>query len=96
MAKIVTCYFSLTSGLQGCYMPDAHWGAFAVTRRKDLIGAVHDTLNILLDQEGDRPVARCLREVNWTKLWSQPSAMERPAFTSALPQVSTTCSNFTA
>jgi len=71
MTKTATCYFSLTSGLQGCYMPDAHWGAFAVTRRKDLINAVRDTLNMLLDQESDRPVARCLREVDWTKLWSQ-------------------------
>lgn len=71
MAKTATCYFSLTSGLQGCYMPDAHWGAFAVTRRKDLIGAVRNTLGMVLDQEGDWPVARCMRDVNWIKLWAQ-------------------------
>lgn len=71
MVKSQICYFSLTSGLQGCYMPDAHWGAFAVSRRKDLIGAVRDTLDMLLDQEGDRAVASCMREINWTRLWSQ-------------------------
>jgi len=71
MPKAATCYFSLTSGLQGCYMPDAHWGSFAVCRRKDLISAVRGTLDTLLDQEGDRAVASCMREVNWIRLWSQ-------------------------
>ena len=71
MSKATTCYFTLTSGLQGCYMPDSHWGPHAVSRRKDLIAAVRDTLEMLLDQEGDRAVSSCMREVNWTKLWSQ-------------------------
>lgn len=52
-------------------MPDAHWGVYAVCRRKDLIGTVRDTLNMILDQEGDRAVSRCMKEVNWTRLWSQ-------------------------
>jgi hypothetical protein len=71
MAKTQICYFSLTSSLQGCYMPDAHWGAYAVSRRKDLIGAVRDTLNMILDQEGDRAVSSAMRDVNWRSLWSQ-------------------------
>lgn len=71
MAKAATCYFNLTFGLQGCYMPDSSYGPHAVSRRKDLIGAVRDTLEMLLDQEDDWSVARCMRDVNWTKLWSQ-------------------------
>jgi hypothetical protein len=71
MAKAATCYFTLTYGLQGCYMPDSHFGPHAVSRRKDLVSAVRDTLAMLLDQEGDRPVSRCMREVNWRRLWSQ-------------------------
>ena len=70
MAKPATCYFTLTYGLQGCYMPDSHWGPHAVTRRKDLIGAVRATLDTLLYQEGDRSVAGCMRQVDWKRLWS--------------------------
>jgi hypothetical protein len=36
--------FTLTYGLQGCYMPDSHLGPYCVTRRKDLIEAVRDAL----------------------------------------------------
>jgi len=71
MAKPATCYFTLTYGLQGCYMPDGHSGPYAVTRRKDLIAAVRATLNMLLDQEEDRAVEGCMRQINWTRLWSQ-------------------------
>ena len=65
MAKAATCYFTLTYGLQGCYMPDSHWGPHAVCRRKDLIAAVRDTLEML-----DAPKS-ALRQVNWTRLWAQ-------------------------
>jgi hypothetical protein len=71
MTKAATCYFTLTYGLQGCYMPDGSSGPYAVSRRKDLISAVRDTLEMLLDQEGDRSVAGCMRQVDWTRLWSQ-------------------------
>lgn len=71
MAKAATCYFNLTFGLQGCYMPDSSYGPHAVSRRKDMIGAVRDTLEMLLDHEGDRAVAGCMRQVDWRRLWSQ-------------------------
>lgn len=71
MSKTATCYFNLTFGLQGCYMPDSYYGPHAVSRRKDLVSAVRETLEMLLDQEGDRSVAGCMRQVDWTRLWSQ-------------------------
>lgn len=71
MTKPQTYYFTLTGGLQGCYMPDYHGGNYAVTRRKDLIGAIRDELEMLLDQEGDRAVSSCMRDVDWKRLWSQ-------------------------
>lgn len=71
MSKTQTCYFNLSYGLQGCYMPDSYFGPHCVTRRKDLVSAVRDTLEMLLDQEGDRAVSSCMRQVNWTRLWSQ-------------------------
>jgi len=65
MSKAATCYFTITYGLQGCYMPDSDYGPYAVNRRKDLIDAVRDTLAMV-----DAPKNR-LRHVRWRRLWSQ-------------------------
>jgi hypothetical protein len=63
MPKVQTCYFALTHGLQGCYMPDMHFGAYAITRRKDLIEAVRDALDMM-----EAPKS-AIRQINWTRLW---------------------------
>lgn len=64
MAKAATCYFNLTYGLQGCYMPDSSYGPYAVCRRKDLIAAVRDTLEFL-----EAPKS-AMRQVDWRRLWA--------------------------
>ncbi|MBR1173880.1 hypothetical protein JQ617_07935 [Bradyrhizobium sp. KB893862 SZCCT0404] len=64
MSRAATCYFTISYGLQGCYMPDSHFGPFAVTRRKDLVNAMRDALEFY-----EAPKSR-LREVSWSKLWS--------------------------
>ena len=63
MSKQQTCYFALTNGLAGCYMPDSHWGEFAVTRRKDLIATVRDILDML-----DAP-KNAFKQVKWRNVW---------------------------
>ena len=59
-----TCYFTLTYGLQGCYMPDSHFGPFAVNTRRDLINAVRDALEFY-----EAPKS-AIRQVKWSRLWS--------------------------
>lgn len=71
MAKPQTCYFTLTYGLQGCYMPDSHFGPYAVTTRSGITYAVRETLSMLLGQEGDKSVDSCMRQVSWKRLWAQ-------------------------
>lgn len=58
------CYFSLSNGLLGCYMPDSYQGPYAITRRKDLIAIVRDALDML-----DAPKS-AIRQVRWSHLWS--------------------------
>lgn len=60
-----TCYFTLSHGLQGCYMPDSHMGPYAVTTRRDLISAVRDALEFY-----EAPKT-AIRQVRWKRLWGQ-------------------------
>lgn len=63
MSKPVCCYYALTNGLAGCYMPDSHWGAYCSTRRKDLMAIIRDTLDML-----DAPKS-AIRQVKWRNVW---------------------------
>jgi hypothetical protein len=65
MAKAQTCYFSFSNGLRGCYMPDNYGGHYAVTRRKDLVDAIRNELDML-----DAPKS-ALRQISIKRLWSQ-------------------------
>lgn len=57
-------YFGLSYGLSGCYMPDSHAGAFAVSRRKDLVAIVRDAL-----ESYDLPKS-AIHQVKWTRVWA--------------------------
>lgn len=65
MAKTQTCYFTFSHGLRGCYMPDSHSGAYAITRRKDLVDAIRSELEMY-----DAPASR-IKTVGIKRLWSQ-------------------------
>ena len=64
MSKAVNCYFTLTYGLQGCYMPDSHEGPYAVTRRKDLVSTVRYILDLY-----DAPKS-AIKQVKWRDVWA--------------------------
>jgi hypothetical protein len=38
-------YFGLSFGLSGCYMPDSHYGCFAITTRRELVALIKDALS---------------------------------------------------
>ena len=65
MSRAATCYFTFSYGLQGCYMPDSHFGPFAVSRRKDIADAIRDALDFY-----DAPKS-AIRQVSLTRLWAQ-------------------------
>lgn len=62
MTKAADCYFALTHGLQGMYMPDS-CGVYHVTRRKDLIAAVREELKF------HGAPSRAIYDADWTKIW---------------------------
>lgn len=55
--------FAVTFGLQGCFMPDWHGGAFEAATRRELAEIIRDTLRML-----DLP-ADLFREVKIRRLW---------------------------
>ena len=63
MSKPAVGYFSVTYGLQGCYLPDSDAGAYRVTRRKDLLETFRDICRMY-----DVPEYR-LRDVRWMRVW---------------------------
>lgn len=63
MARNVARY-AITFGLQGCYMPDSHGGAFEVATRRELASLIRDELRVY-----DLP-ASLFREVRIRRLWS--------------------------
>ena len=56
--------YAVTLGLSGCYMPDTHFGAFEVTRRRDLAQAIRDYVRM------SHMPASLMRDVKITRLWS--------------------------
>jgi hypothetical protein len=56
--------YAVTLGLSGCYMPDTYFGAFEVTRRRDLAQAIRDYVRM-----SDMP-ASLMRDIKITRLWS--------------------------
>lgn len=65
MPRAANCYFTFSYGLQGCYMPDSHFGPFVATRRKDIAAAIRDALEFY-----EAPKS-AIRQVSLTRLWSQ-------------------------
>ena len=65
MAKTADCYFSLTYGLQGCYMPDSHFGPYHCRTRGGIAYAIRETL-ATLDVAPSR-----IRQVALRRLWAQ-------------------------
>lgn len=44
MSKKPFIGYAITYGLEGCYMPDSHYGAFEVTSRRDFANLVKSAL----------------------------------------------------
>ncbi|MDG4856441.1 hypothetical protein [Mesorhizobium sp. WSM4982] len=65
MATATPCYFSLSYGLAGCYMPDSHLGCYVVTTRRELVDTVREGLAFY-----DMPKS-AIRQIKWSRLWSQ-------------------------
>jgi hypothetical protein len=65
MSKPVLCYFSLSFGLAGCYMPDSHFGSYVVTTRRDMVLTIKAALEFY-----DMPKS-AIRQVKWSRLWSK-------------------------
>lgn len=65
MAKAATCYFTLTYGLQGCYMPDSHMGPYLATTRREIIQAVREALEFY-----EAPKS-AIHQVAWKRFWAQ-------------------------
>jgi hypothetical protein len=55
--------YAITFGLQGCYMPDSHGGAFECTTRRKLADLIRDEL-----RQYDLP-AYLFRDVRIRRLW---------------------------
>lgn len=56
-------YFTITSGLAGCYMPDSVDGPYMVTTRRELV----DTFRAALDWN-EFPKAK-LHDIKWLEVW---------------------------
>jgi hypothetical protein len=65
MARAKACYFTLTYGLQGCYMPDSHMGPYVAHTRREIVEAVRDALAFY-----EAPKV-AIKQVSWNRLWSQ-------------------------
>lgn len=63
MARPVARY-AITYGLQGCYMPDSHEGAYEFTTRRELAQFIRSELQVF-----GLP-ASLFREVRIARLWS--------------------------
>lgn len=61
---MTTARYAITFGLQGCYMPDSHDGAFEVSTRRELASLIR---NELATYELPK---RLFREVRINRLWS--------------------------
>lgn len=66
---MTTCYFTLSHGLRGCYLPDSHGGAYMITRRKELADAIRSELEFHTDSP--QQARRAFRDVGIKRLWSQ-------------------------
>lgn len=62
MARNVAQY-SVTVGLQGCYMPDSHYGAFQFDTRRELLAFARSEI------EAQGFPANTFRQIKWTRLW---------------------------
>jgi hypothetical protein len=56
--------YSVTYGLQGCYMPDSVSGPYVGSTRRELAGLIRDQLSMF-----DMPASR-IREISINRVWA--------------------------
>ena len=60
-----TVYFQIYYGLNGCYMPDSHYGAFKATTRREMVDIMRDAIAFY-----DMPKS-ALSQIKWNRLFAQ-------------------------